>query len=165
MSVCVVAHMRGHLFHMVIFTLTGETQLWFSFFWQTVRTDYDRRTFHDFPKLEESFSEFPSARETMWCHIMLLACAFSRARWIRPLFNPSSGKTQTDSKDSLWEKQRGRDLRSKSIIEIVSHLNIEILRAFIFHLPLILSPTSLSPSPLSPPSFQRRTGWGSLKSV
>lgn len=40
---------------------------------------------------------------------------------------------------SLRERQRGRDLRSNSIIEIVFHLNIEIPRAIIFHLPLLFS--------------------------
>lgn len=46
-------------------------------------------------------------------------------------------------RSSLRERQRGRYLRSNSIIEIESHLNIEILRAITFHLHLMFPPSPL----------------------
>lgn len=65
---------------------------------RTDGTKFDRRQPRLFWRLRASPSEFPSARETIWCHIMLFVCALSGARWISPQFNPSQWKRKVTAR-------------------------------------------------------------------
>lgn len=129
---------------------------------------------HDFGSCRHLHLNFQAFKRLQDVRLCCLCVSSAERDGLAPSLTRASENT-TWQRGSLRERQRGRDPRSNSIIEMVSHLNIEIVPTFwepssSIYLSCSLFP-SLSPAPFSPPGFSKENwqtwsaGWGRQKSI